>query len=408
MRVLMLTDLYPPFIGGLEQHVRNLSHGLVERGHQVSVGTMSHEGLPCQELDGGVQVHRIRGTAQRMAEITNPSGRPYAAPLPDPGAVVALRRLIDRERPDIVHAHNWLLHSFLPLKRWSRAKLVVSLHDYGVICAKRSLMYGDEICSGPAFAKCLRCAASHYGTGRGLIITLANWATQPAQWSSVDLYLPVSNAVVEGNELQERALPFQVLPNFVPNDIVSRVDPAYPALAALPTEPYLLFVGALSRHKGIDVLLRAYEGLRGVPPLVLIGTASRETPERLPKNTVVIPNLPHGAVMAAWQRSTLAVVPSVFPDPCPTVAMEAMASGVPIVASRVGGLPDLVLDGVTGLLVAPGSPEELGDAIERLVREPATAVRMGKAGKRHLRQFLASTVLDRLEGIYAGLLASSS
>ncbi len=406
MRILMLTDLFPPLIGGLEQHVRNLSHGLVERGHQVSVATMSHDDLPSEEIDHGVRIHRMRGSAQRAGAVTNPSGRPYAAPLPDPGVVFALRRLIATERPSIVHAHNWLLHSFLPLKRWSRAKLAVSLHDYGVICAKRSLMYGGDVCSGPAFAKCLRCAADHYGTGRGLVITLANWAMQPAQWSAVEMYLPVSQAVVEGNELSEHALPYRILPNFVPDDVAARADPSHPALTSLPKEPYLLFVGALSRHKGIDVLLRSYESLANPPPLVLIGTIWPDTPERFPVGTVLIPNLPHSAVMSAWRRSIAAVVPSVFPDPCPTVVMEAMASGVPVVASRVGGLPDLVLDGETGLLVPPGNPEALGSAIQRLVQDPVLASRMGAAGQQRVSTFMASTVIARLEVIYAELLSS--
>jgi len=403
MRILMLTDLYPPLIGGLEQHVRNLSHGLVGRGHRVTVATMSHGDLPRDESDHGVRVHRMGGLVQRVAGVTNPSGRPYVAPFPDPAVSLALRRLIADERPSIVHAHNWLLHSFLPLKKWSGARLVVSLHDYGVVCAKRSLMYGDGVCSGPAFAKCLRCAADHYGTARGMGITMANWSMQPAQWSAVDLYLPVSRAVVEGNQLAVRGLPHRILPNFVPDDIASRADPAHPALATLPAEPYLLFVGALSRLKGIDVLLRAYERMPAAPPLVLIGTVWPDTPQRLPHNVVLIPEAPHGAVMAAWRRSIAAVVPSVFPDPCPTVVMEAMASGVPVVASRVGGLPDLVLEGETGLLVPPGDAEALGAAMDRLARDPVMAARMGAAGKLRLNRFLASTVIDRLEGIYGEL-----
>ncbi len=98
------------------------------------------------------------------------------------------------------------------------------------------------------------------------------------------------------------------------------------------------------------------------------------------------------------------MVPSLFPDPCPTVAIEAMASGVPVVASHVGGLPDLVLDGETGLLVPPGSAEALGSAIQRLVQDPVMARRMGAAGQQRASAFTASTVIARLEEIYAELL----
>jgi glycosyltransferase involved in cell wall biosynthesis len=405
MRVLMLTDLYPPYIGGIEQHVRNISRALVLRGHQVSVVTMTGPGLPSFEVDDGVPVHRVRGTAQRAAQILNPSGRPYAPPFPDPELVRALRRVVARERPQIVHAHNWLERSFLHSKVRSRAKLVVTLHDYGNVCAKRSFMYRDSACTGPGFGKCLRCAAANYGVGRGTLITLGNWATQGAQRAAVDMYLPVSNAVARGTELAAYSLPYEVLPNFVPDDVASRSDPAHPSLAELPAKPYWLYVGALSGHKGVPVLLEAYEGLSDAPPLVLIGPTWHDTPRRFPPNTVVLRSLPHSAVMAAWQRADLGLVPSVFPDPCPTVAMEAMASGVPLIASRIGGLLDIVGEGTTGLLVRPGDAVELRRAMRRMTADAELAQRMGEAAKRKVASFMQSAVTSRLEAIYSELLA---
>jgi glycosyltransferase involved in cell wall biosynthesis len=387
MRILLLTDLFPPFIGGLEQHVRNLGQGLVKRGHDVAVATMSHGNLPRYEVEQGVRIHRMQGTAQRAATVMN--------------------RIIARERPAIVHAHNWLLHSFLPLKAWSGARLVVTLHDYGVVCARRDLMYRASVCSGPGLSKCLRCAARTYGAAKGILVTVGNWATQRAQWSAVDMYLPVSHAVAAGNELAKHGLPFHVVPNFVPDGIASRAQPDDPSLTDLPKTPYLLFVGALSRHKGIDVLLQAYERLPNAPPLVLIGTKWPDTPSRFPPNTVVLQDVPHNAVMAAWRRSVIGIVPSVFPDPCPTVVMEAMASGVPVVASRIGGLPSLVIEGETGLLTAAGSVLELQDALARLLGDPAMVERMGRAAKREVRSFTATAVVKRLERIYSDLLATT-
>jgi glycosyltransferase involved in cell wall biosynthesis len=407
MRILMLTDLYPPFIGGIEQHVRNLSRGLVERGHNVSVATMARPDLPPYEDDGGVRVFRIRGSAQRFTSLT-PSGRPHSPPFPDPEVTRSLGAIISQETPTVVHAHNWLARSFLPLKRRSGARLVITLHDYGVVCAKRSLMFQGQPCSGPGFSKCLRCAADNYGTARGVVITVGNWAVEPFQRGAVDRFLPVSNAVAAGNELTHRALPFEVLPNFVPDDVAARTDPAHPALAKLPAEPYWLYVGALSRHKGVHVLLEAYEAMRSAPPLVLIGPPWHDTPKRFPSNTVVLESLPHAAVMAAWRRSALGIVPSVFPDPCPTVAMEAMACGVPLVASRIGGLPDLVADGQTGLLVDHSDPGALHHALARMLSDPGEAKRMGEAATVKVSSFTASAVIGRLEGIYSEVTAAAA
>jgi glycosyltransferase involved in cell wall biosynthesis len=401
MRVLMLTDQYPPFIGGIERHVRNLAAGLAERGHHVTVATSAAPGLPVEDIDGAVHIYRLNSTAQRAAAAATPSGRPYAAPFPDPEVVTGLRHVIERERPQIIHGHNWFARSYVPLARRGAAAFVMTLHDYGVVCAKRSLWYRGAPCSGPEFSKCLHCASHNYGTARGMAITLGNWASSPAETRAVDMYLPVSTAVAQGNELKERDLPFRVVPNFVPDDVAEAPDHDHPALAALPSESYWLFVGTLSRNKGIDVLLDAYSSISKRPPLVLIGSRWPETPKTFPHGVVVIEDLDHSAVMAAWSRAALGVVPSVFPDPCPTVAIEAMAAGVPIVASRVGGLPDIVEDGKTGVLVEPGNSEALRAGLASLSRKPAVRREMGEHARSRATQFMASSVIERVEQVYA-------
>ncbi len=155
MRVLMLSELYPPFIGGSEQYVRNLGRELVARGHSVAVATIAADtpgaGAGISDEDG-VRVHRVRSSTQRLPQLL-PSGRPYHPPFPDPDVTLALRRIVAEERPSIVHAHNWMVHSYLPLKHSSGAALAMTLHDYGIACAKRSLLYRGAQCSGPGFSK---------------------------------------------------------------------------------------------------------------------------------------------------------------------------------------------------------------------------------------------------------------
>jgi len=90
----------------------------------------------------------------------------------------ALRRLVSEERPDIVHAHNWIYASFLPLKAFGNARLVVTLHDYGLVCAKKNFMHlGTQLCDGRRIAKCLHCATAHYGAAKAAATTLGNWAS---------------------------------------------------------------------------------------------------------------------------------------------------------------------------------------------------------------------------------------
>jgi glycosyltransferase involved in cell wall biosynthesis len=399
MRILMLSELYPPHIGGSEEYVRNLSRGLVSRGHDVSVATIASRNEPSIADEEGVRVHRVRSTTQRASSLM-PSGRPYLPPIPDPDVVQALRAILKAERPDVVHAHNWMVHSFLPLKRASRTGLVMTLHDYSVVCAKRSLLYRERPCSGPGFSKCLRCASDNYGAARGPVITLSNWTMRPWLTRAVDMFVPVSEYVATGNELAQRNLPFRVIPNFVPDEVATASDPDHPALKALPDGPFWLFVGALSRHKGVHVLLEAYARVPGAPRLVLLGRDAPDAPASFPPNVTLIRDVPHDAVMAAWARASLGVIPSVFPDPCPTVAIEAMAAGVPVVASRIGGLPDLVVDGETGLLVGAADVTELSSALRRMCDEPVERARMAEAARQRAPLFMAGSVIPQIEQIY--------
>jgi glycosyltransferase involved in cell wall biosynthesis len=392
----------------MEEHVRNLSQGLAALGHEVSVATMSDRGRSGLEHDGAVRVHRLRGTVQRAGTLSAPSGKPFAPPFPDPELVWGLRRVAHEERPDVIHGHNWLVRSLMPLKAQSAATVVVTLHDYGVVCAKRDFMYRAAPCTGPGFSKCLHCAARHYGTARGIGVTLGNWAMRPAQRAAVDMFLPVSHAVALGNGLAQMDLPHEVVPNFVPDDIAARADDSDPALADLPSGPFWLFVGALSRHKGLDVLLDAYGGLDHAPPLVIVGPATADTFGEWPSGAVVLRGLRHAAVMAAWRRAELAIVPSVFPDPCPTVALEAMAAGVAVVGSDIGGLPDIVAAGSTGLLVPPSDPAALRAALGRFVEQPDLARRMGDAGRERVSGFAASHVIGRIEAIYDRLAGAAA
>jgi glycosyltransferase involved in cell wall biosynthesis len=406
VRILMLTQFYPPYIGGEERHVRNLGARLAARGHEVAVATLGNHDLPAFELDQGVRVYRMRGTMQRATWLFSDTTRRHAPPFPDPELGLELWRIIARERPQIVHAHNWLIHSFLPLKPWSGAKLVLTLHDHSMLCPKKKLIYGDAHCEGPSLGKCLRCVGQHYGMTKGLPVLLSNRLMSAIERGAVDMFVPVSQAVAVDNQLLDRGLPVRVIPNFVPDDVGVLPDEPHPYLAQLPREPFMLFVGAFGRYKGLDVLLRAYAELTNAPPLVIIGYQTPEYPIRttaFPPNTLVLRDWPHEAVMQAWQRCMFGLVPSTWFEPCPTMAMEAMATGRPLIGTRMGGLTDLVIDGETGLLVPPDDHGALWQAMATLLADPELRARMGQAGQRKVAEFQASSVVQRLEQAYREL-----
>ena len=261
---------------------------------------------------------------------------------------------IRRFQPDVVHAHNWLVHSYLPLERRAGAAFVLSLHDYSLVCATKRFFYKGGVCSGPAAGKCLAHSVDFYGAAKGTVVAAGVRAAEPWLRRRVDMFLPVSEAVSRLSGLDERVA-HRVVPNFI-GELPAPPPADDPRLAALPDEPFILYFGDVAEDKGVGRLVEAYAGLEGAPPLVLIGRQLIDGVEDVP-GVVALDPLPHPLVIEALRRSLFSVAPSLLPESFGIVALEAAAAGKPAIVSDIGGLSDIVVDGETGLLVAPGDVE---------------------------------------------------
>jgi starch synthase len=180
--------------------------------------------------------------------------------------------------------------------------------------------------------------------------------------------------------------------------------------------PYVIFVGRITRQKGLPVLLRAAAGLVPEAQLVLCAGAA-DTPEQLAEvmelvnglrasrtGVLWIPEmLPKPEVIQLLSHAAVFACPSVY-EPLGIVNLEAMACGAAVVASRTGGIPEVVADGETGLLVPPEDPEQLGAALNTLIRDPDRARAMGQAGrKRAVAEFGWAAIAAQTVGMYAEL-----
>ena len=267
-------------------------------------------------------------------------------------------------------------------------------------------MHVGAPCSGPKPMKCVSCAASHYGQLKGPGVALMSEATRGRLRRQVDMFLPVSRAVAQHSALADDELPYQVLPNFVP-DSLRGADPDADAdhLDRLPDSPFALFVGDLAHEKGVDVLLEAHAQVDDPMPLALIGRPYGREILEYDSDARVLGLWPRAETLAAWRRCAFAVVPSLWEEPFGIVALEAMAMGKPVIASEAGGLADLVEHGKTGLLVAPGDVGALRDAMTLLMRDEALRCEMATEAAERVKQFVASSVVPQLEQVYRGLLA---
>lgn len=408
MRILMLSDFYPPLVGGTERLVADLSRDLVARGHQVAVATLAQEGLPAIENDQGVAVHRLHGLAHYATPVFRDPRRRFTPPAPDPLLGRAIGALVDEWRPDVIHAHGWMLYSYLPLKERRGVPLILTVHDYGHFCPRRDLLFhGETLCDGPAPRKCLSCATANYGLPKALAI--GGGLALGRRWhDQVDQFVAISHFVAE--TARQHLAPdatVPIIPSFIADRVTTYQPPATRSLL-LPEGDYLLFVGALGRFKGVATLLEAYAGLPDAPPLLLIGGTLGALPwpeSGPPPGVQVIHDAPHELVLEAWARCRVAVAPSLWAEPLGIVALEALALGKPLVASRIGGLTDIVAHERTGLLVPPGDATALRSALHRLLGNPALGARLGAAGREHVRaHFTAEAVVPQLEELYRGVI----
>lgn len=259
--------------------------------------------------------------------------------------------------------------------------------------------------------------------------TLSSWAERTAV-ESADAVVAVSGAMrADILDCYPALDPARV--HVVHNGIdtaLYRPDHGTDALARIgvdPNRPYVLFVGRITRQKGVPHLLRAARHLDPATQVVLCAGAP-DTPEidrefrelfeelsRTRDGVHWIPRmLPRPEVIQLLTHATVFVCPSVY-EPLGIVNLEAMACGTPVVASRVGGIPEVVEDGRTGLLVDLDDTGEafetaLARALDEVTGDPERARRMGEAGReRAVDEFGWDAVARRTVGLYEEVLKAS-
>jgi len=186
-----------------------------------------------------------------------------------------------------------------------------------------------------------------------------------------------------------------------------------------PARPYVIFVGRITRQKGVPVLLRAAASLDPSAQLVLCAGAA-DTQELGAEVSALVAGLmssrsgviwipemlPKAEIIQLLSHALALACPSVY-EPLGIVNLEAMACATAVVASRVGGIPEVVDGGVTGLLVPPEDPASLADALNLLLRDPGRADAMGLAGReRAVAEFSWDAVAAQTVALYSELAAT--
>ncbi|HVM46018.1 MAG TPA: glycosyltransferase family 4 protein [Candidatus Thermoplasmatota archaeon] len=381
MRVVLASVRYPPAPGGAESHVRALAEGLARRGHEVVVHTSDlHTEYPFArrdlpgELDG---VRVVRHRARRLANAWTVL----------PGLPGALRR----ERADVLHAHSYGYH-------------------HTVVAARAAARRGAPFVFTPHFHPPW---SMEGGLGRRALRALFDPSLGQYVVSRAQRLIGVSTGEIAVMQRHLRLDPARV--RIIPNGFhAERFKPrpdgaAFRARFALADAPLVLFAGRLASNKGLPNLVRAFERVSASHPTARLVLAGEDQGwrRRLEEMTHV-PLTFTGHLDDATYRSALAaadvfVLPSEW-EAFGIVLAEAAACGTPVVATRVGGAPDVVQDGVTGRLVEHGDVPGLARAIDELLRDPALRARLGAAGQaRAFAEYSWDAVVERTLAAYAEL-----
>jgi glycogen synthase len=391
-RVLILSWEYPPLIeGGLARHVRKLSEALVGLGVEVHVLTRGGEDAPAGEIAAGVEVHRIREPAHPtdLDEFVNWVGQMNADMLE---AGVELGEAFDF---DLVHGHDWLVAGACDqLARRFDAPLVTTIHatEYGrhqgwVKDQPQAYIHGVERWITNRSQRVIACSAY-------------------MQEQIADIF-----AVAPGR--------ITVIPNGI--DPADLPQPGAAELARLragfaaPAERLVLLIGRLVYEKGFQLALEAMPRLIAEVPgtrFLVAGSGTHE--EELRKQAKELGLMEHGTFLgwigddvlrSLYGIADLTVVPSIY-EPFGLVALEAMASGCPVIVADTGGLREVVPHELAGLRFRPRDPAALAEVAIRVLSDPDLEARLVAEAHEHVRRFDWTDIAAQTAEVYADLVGA--
>jgi glycosyltransferase involved in cell wall biosynthesis len=418
-------------MGGTEVYVEALAREQQRRGLSVAVAAARPSETTTHHVDAGLPVYRFASSLSRDVAALYGYG--------DSLASRAFATIVETEKPDVVHLHAFTSAVSARLAHAARqlgAQVVFTYHTPTVSCQRGTLLrWGKDVCDGVLDAQpCAACTLHTHGlTPRAASLAgrvptrlgklVGHFGLSGGGWTAIRM-----NSLVQDQHTAFRALMCDadrivvlcewsrelLVRNGVPPDklVLSRhglptVGPARPTPPRAAGPLRIAFLGRLHPTKGVDVLLRAMAALRSAEiQLDVFGIADGHDDyacaitalaDQDPRVRLRRP-VPSTEVTALLGNYDVLAVPSRWLETGPLVVLEAFAAGVPVVGSRLGGIAELVEDGVTGLLVEPESVAQWTDALRRLADEPHL-LRCLRRGIRPPRGMAA--VADDMQTVYA-------
>ena len=420
MNVCLVNEYFPPFApGGAEWSLEALARALAARGHRATIITPNYGAVPREERDG-YRIVRFPFPLKLVSGRNPASAKWLANPLFYAWAALAVLRVARRERADVIHAQN--KHSLIPATLAARLlglPVFLTIRDGSIInAAPVCLHHHDRMPPDCGVRKLWRECAEEYFTLyvktprrklRSKLAFLYFWLDARVKQRfllRVDGVIGVSQGILDiyrRSGLLEGVRRVEAIYNVPP----AAAPPSPVEVEALRNrlglrgQRIVLYVGKFSPGKGTaDLVVAAREVAREFPDVLFLFVGEGELDASHPHLRRLGP-LPNRDVLALYPLAEVVVVPSVIPDALSRVILEAMAAGRPVVATRVGGTPELVIDGKTGILVERRAPAELARAIATLLADDGLRASLGARARRHVTERLgADDSVERLLAAY--------
>jgi glycosyltransferase involved in cell wall biosynthesis len=321
----------------------------------------------------------------------------------DPGRAAAVRWLIRRYHADVVHFHNLFPALSPAVIRAAAAEgvpVVMTLHNFRLMCLPATFLRDGRVCEDCLGR--LPWPGVVHGCYRGSRAQSAVLATSFVLHRWLGTFERVRQFIAVSGFVRDK----HVAAGFDPSRIVVKPNFAWPGPRREGPGRFFLFLGRLSPEKGVAALLRAWRPDLGRLLVVGEGPEAPRLRRLAPGGVEFLGAVPHEEARRLVAQARAVLVPSIWYEAFPRVVVEAYASGVPVVASRIGALPEVVEDEVTGLLVEPGSPASWAAAVERLCHDRLSE-RLGEGAYRAwAARYTPEANLRRLEEIHAAACAS--
>ncbi len=397
LKILIVTESYPPVsYGGGEISCQLLAESLAEReGIEVTVITSSFKDVKEEENRDGVKVlRRLKTGEDRESFFQNLKRK------------IFFKRSVKKEVQKI--ADNYDLIHFFNITSMTELSVdkptFATINSYINFCPKGNLFYKEEsVCEGCSFLKFIGCLTNSEFIGNYRLNRLLKY--NPIFW--VALYLDYKRRYKTLNFVDH----FFSLSEFINELLIdSGVDEKHiqktvniPDIEELDNKedieietndeiPTIAFIGVLSKIKGVDLLIKAFQRVESEAELIIVGDGpEREKLEGMVRENEKIDFLgkvEHGSISSIYKRSSFVVVTSLWPEPLSRVLLEAAYFGKPIIATDVGGNPDIVKHGYNGFLVKP-EVEDLVKKLEYMIENGRKKEMMEKNMRRFFKKRLS-------------------